>query len=508
MEQKNSPQLQEIHLSDYWNVIKKRKRLVLVFLFITVSVTLVLSFLMEPVYQASARMAIERESSASPLTGQSMEYIDMQSQQLNFNTHFELIKSKPVIQSLLNDLKESKKDAAPGDTELATNVVKEALAQLKGLVRRTKDNIRRLLKIEPVVLSEQERLDMRISAIQGQIDISNVRETRLLDISVLDTDPEMAAQLANLLGRKYIEFDLASRLSSSNQNLEWLNTEVYALKKKLEDDERNFYEYKQQNKVFSLEGKEKVIDQKITELNNEYLATKSRRQELDAKLDQITKQYNGSTNVAYIRSILNNKSIDDIYANLTNLELEASKLAKVFKAKHPKIEQINGEIVKVKARLNGELKKEIENLKVQQTVLVNREKVMENSIAEFEDDAMDTSSKELKYTILQRNMDTSQKLYDTLVTKIKESGVVSGGASSNIRIVEQASVPLSPVKPNKKKNLLLSIILGLFGGVGLAFFLEYLDQTVRTEEDVQNYLGLAVLSVVPEADNAKKGGYY
>jgi uncharacterized protein involved in exopolysaccharide biosynthesis len=506
MGQQNSPQV--IHLSDYWNVIKKRKRLVLVFLFITVSVTLVLSFMMEPVYQASARMAIERESSASPLTGQTMEYIDMQSQQLNFNTHFKLIKSKPVIQSLLNDLKQSKEAAAPGDSELATNVVKEALTQIKGLVRRTKDNIRQLLKIEPVVLSEQELLDTHIAEIQERIDISNVRETRLLDIGVMDTDPEMAVRLANLLGRKYIEFDLANRLSSSNHNLEWMNTEVYALKKKLEDDERNFYEYKQLNKVFSLEGKQKVINQKITELNNEYLATKSKRQELDAKLDQITKQHNSSTNVVYIRSILNNKSIDDIYANLTNLELETSKLAKVFKAKHPKIEQIDGEIVKVKARLDGELKKEIENLKAQQTVLVNREKVMENSIGEFEDDAMDTSGKELKYTILQRNMDTSQKLYDTLVTKIKESGVVSGGASSNIRIVEQASVPRSPVKPNKMKNLLLSIVLGLFGGVGLAFFLEYLDQTIRTEEDVQNYLGLAVLSVIPEADNAKKRGYY
>lgn len=506
MEQENSPQ--EIHLSDYWNVIKKRKNLVVIFLFITVSVTLVLSFVMKPVYQASARIAIESESTSSPLTGQRLDYIDMQSQQLNFNTHFTLIKSKPVIESLINELNSSQTDASLEETVPVTNVVQEALAQLKGLIQRTRDNIGRLLKIEPVELTQQEQLDMRISSIQEQIEISNVRETRLLNISVLDTDPESAALLANLLGRKYIEFDMASRLNSSNQNMEWLNKEVYAMKKRLEDDEQKFYEYKQLNKVFSLEGKQKGIDQKITELNNDYLATKSRRQELDAMLEEITKQYEGSGNIAYIRSILNNKSIDDIYANLTNLELESSKLAKVFKSKHPKIQQINGEIVKVKARLNGELKKEIENLKVQQSVLVNREKVMEESIVEFEDDAMDTSGKELKYTILQRNMDTSQKLYDTLVTKVKETGVVSGGASSNIRIVEQASVPRDPVKPNKKKNLLLSLILGIFGGVGLAFFLEYLDQTVRTEEDVQNYLGLAVLSVIPVADKAEKGGYY
>jgi capsular polysaccharide biosynthesis protein len=120
---------------------------------------------------------------------------------------------------------------------------------------------------------------------------------------------------------------------------------------------------------------------------------------------------------------------------------------------------------------------------------------------------MNTNSMELKYTILQRNMDTSQKLYDTLVSKIKESGVVSGGATSNIRIVENASVPVDPLKPNKKKNLLLSLILGVFGGVGLAFFLEYLDQTVRTEEDVENVLGLPVLAVIPVADKSGNEGY-
>jgi capsular polysaccharide biosynthesis protein len=91
---------------------------------------------------------------------------------------------------------------------------------------------------------------------------------------------------------------------------------------------------------------------------------------------------------------------------------------------------------------------------------------------------------------------------------MKESGVVTGSASSNIRIVEQATAPLDPVKPNKKKNFLLSLILGLFGGIGVAFFLEYLDQSIRTEEDVENYLGLPVLSIIPEADRSDRGGYY
>jgi succinoglycan biosynthesis transport protein ExoP len=502
------PPVQTIHLSDYWQVITKRKGLVITFACVVIAVTMVISLLMKPVYQATARMSIDQESNSSPITGQRTEYIDVQSQLLTFNTHFKLIKSKPVIASLLKELNLVDGASASATATLVTNPLQAVLVYMQSSVEQLKQNIKLLLNKEQLEPSDQVILDRQIRQLQEQVAIAHERETRLLNIAVEDTDPGLAAQIANLLAQKYIEFDLATRLASENQNMEWLTKEVYSLKKRLEDDERAFFEYKQLNKVFSLEGKQKVIDQKITELNNEFLATRSKRQELDAKLSEIDKQYGGSTDIAYVRSILNNKSIDDIYANLTNLELEISRLGKVFKSKHPKIQQISGEIAKVTAKFNGELSKEIENLKVQHTVLLNREKVMEQTIGEFEGDAMNTNSLELKYTILQRNMDTSQKLYDTLVSKVKESGVVSGGATSNIRIVENASVPIDPIKPNKTKNLLLSIILGVFGGVGLAFFLEYLDQTVRTEEDVQNLLGLPVLGVIPVADKAEKGGYY
>lgn len=498
----------QIHLSDYWDVIVKRKVVVVTFLLLTVTATLVVSFLMKPVYLASARMAIERESNSSPITGQRTEYIDVQSQLLTFNTHFKLIKSKPVIESLITEMNSSALLDEQDVNMPAENLFAAIAGYVQSNVERLKNNIKHLLQKEEVQLSEKEILDQKVEQLQKQIKISHQRETRLLNIDVEDIDREMAADVANLLAKKYIEFDLATRLASENQNLEWLTKEVYSMKKRLEDDERAFYEYKQLNKVFSLEGKQKVIDQKISELNNEYLATRSRRQDLDAKLSEIDKQYSGSTDIAYVRSILANKSIDEIYANLTSLELEYSRLSKVYRKKHPKIQQVTGEIAKVKAKFKSELGKEIDNLQVQRNILINREKVMEQNVAEYEDDAMDTNSKELKYTILQRNMDTSQKLYDTLVSKIKEVGVVSGGAKSNIRIVEHASVPLDPIKPNKKKNLLLSLILGLFGGVGLAFFLEYLDQTVRTEEDIANLLGLPVLSVIPIADKADREGYY
>ena len=212
--------------------------------------------------------------------------------------------------------------------------------------------------------------------------------------------------------------------------------------------------------------------------------------------------------MVHIRSIIGNPAIDSIYATLTSLEVEQSKLSKVFKAKHPKMAQVTSEIEKVRGKLQNEMNKEISNLKSMRSVLAAREQVMEKNIQEFEGDALDAGSKELKYNILQRNVTTSQSLYDTLVTKAKESNILTSGYTSNIRIVENASIPANPLKPNKKKNLLLSLILGLFGGIGLAFFLEYLDQTLKSEDDVTTFLGLPVLAVIPQADNSDKQGAY
>lgn len=489
--------IETIHLADYLKVIINRKELIIAFLVVTVVLALLFTLRMPSIYQASSQLVIDKERTSSPLTGQRLEIPTYLDQQLTFNTHFTLIKSKPVIVELIKELKLDQ----PGEKiEEPLSFLGGMKAQLKENIKLLKTNIKLIIGRETKKFTPEEKMDSLVKAIQASISIVQIPETRLLAISVKGLDPIMTSEIANTLAKEYIEFDMGSRLSSSKENLEWMNNEMYQLKKRLEDDEQKFHEYKQMNKLFSVEGKQKVIDQKIAEFNNEYLAARNQRLGLDAQLDEIVRLTSGNGDIAHIRSIINNPAIDAIYHNLTELELERTRYSKVFKEKHPKMVQNSGEITRNKAKLKSELEKEVDNLKSARLVLITKENVMEQSIAEFESDALDASGKELRFTILQRNMMTSQNLYDTLVAKVKESGVLSSGASSNIRVVEKAAVPLYPVSPNKKKNILLAIILGLFGGVGIAFFLEYLDQSIRTEQDVENYLDLPILAIVPIAD--------
>ena len=209
-----------------------------------------------------------------------------------------------------------------------------------------------------------------------------------------------------------------------------------------------------------------------------------------------------------IRSLLNNPVIDKLNEQLIEAEIELSRLRKVYRDIHPKVAKVIGTIEDTKRTIIDQVTRELANMKNRQALLLAKEKDLRKNNAELEQESLDLGQKEVRYAILQRNVETNQKLYDTLLEKLSESDINESLSSESIRIAEIGRVPLAPIKPNKKRNVLLSIVLGLLGGIGLAFFLEYLDQTIHTEDDVQRYLDLPVLAVIPVADQAGTGYGY
>lgn len=282
--------------------------------------------------------------------------------------------------------------------------------------------------------------------------------------------------------------------------MNWMTGQLYETKKKLEDSEAEFQAYKQNEKIFSIEGKQQVITQQIQDFNDSYLETRNQRLELDSKIAELKRLYRKKKSHTGARLLVENALIDNLYQQLLDAEVEFNRLSKIYKERHPKIVQINSRIEKTRNKLNDELGKEMDNLKTKRTVLFNKEKVLQKTISDIENDALQANKKELQYTILERNVSTNRNLYDTLLAKIKASNIDENLDTSNIRIVEKAVLPQAPVKPNKKRNILLGAVLGLMFGIGIAFLREYMDQSLRTEEDVQKYLDLPVLSVIPKAE--------
>jgi len=477
------------HLLDYWLVVRKHRWSIAVITACVVALFFLFTLYMDPVYKATATLVIEREQAASPLTGERIDYESYASQTLTFNTHFKLIESKPVLERVIEDL-DLVRLQANKDLEISP------LAKLVATVKR---NVRMLLGKQTPVRTPEEKRFAVMEKLRSKIRIQQDRNTRLLRVSVVDKDPKRAQEIANSVARAYVEFNISNRMSNTRNTLAWVRNQAYAMKKQLEDSEQEFLEYKQNEKLFSLEGKQKLIAQKIEEFNDSSLKARNQRQEIEANLAQLRSALETDADVMEVRSIVENPYIDQLYSHLIQLEMDYSTLSKTFKGKHPKVVEVQTGIENARNQLKEEIRKEVQNLETKRAVLLQKENAFYQNVLDFEKEALETSEKELRYRILERNVFTNQKLYDTLLGKLKEANVIQDVDVSNIRISEEAHKPLAPMGSKKRLYLLLGLLLGLGLGVGQAFFREYMDQSFHTEDDIRRYTGLPVLAVIPLA---------
>lgn len=497
MNNQEQEQEQSINLAEYYHVITRHKWTIVLSLIFMVGLALYHNSHLIPIYRATCTMIIDKERTRSPLTGQRMDYETYMSESMTFNTHFKLITSRAVLERAVKELKLDQTDGGPKKRDLGEiNPFRRYLSQFK-------KNIRLLLGRKKKTPPPQDRMTGLVMAVRGMVQIEPVEETRLLKINAAGPDPAMARDVANALAQGYIEFNVSNRLKSSQNTLSWLTDHLYKMKKKLEDAEEEFLAYKQKAKLISVQDSQKIVAQKITEFNDAYIQTRNRRLELEAKLGQLTQISKSGKEISHVRSLIANTLIESLYGHLLDAEGELSRLSKVYKSKHPKVVQLKAKINDTRKRLQKEIKKELDNLKAERGLLLAKENVLQKTIADFKKEGMATNKKELKYSIFKRNVQMNQRLYDTLLSRLKEVNITGNVDVSNIRITEKAILPRFPIGPNKKRNFILAVVFGLMIGIGLSFLKEYVDRSLHTEEDVQRYLGLPVLSAIPLAGQAE-----
>jgi uncharacterized protein involved in exopolysaccharide biosynthesis/Mrp family chromosome partitioning ATPase len=484
------------HLTEYYYFLQERLWVILSVLSVTVLITALFVFSMKPVYRSTAKLVIDKETQRSPLTGERVEYENYASQQLTFQTHFKMVTSRPVLELVL-----AKVDMT--DASLEKGIVSRFFGAVKGNIKKLMGSVFSGSQDGRGLLSPKERLlAARIEGLRNKIGIEEVRNTRLLNIHVQDHDPEIARDIANAVAETYMHYDSSTRLETSRKMLDWLSGQLYDMKKKVEDAEKAFLAFKEEENLFSIEGKQKINVQKIEEMNGSYIDARTQRLEVEAKIKAL-KEFIGndrSRDIRDIPSFLKNKLIEELYVQLLNTEIDYRELSKVYKHKHPEMLKVNSKIEELRLKIREQIKKALNNARAERAVLLAREQALQDAMNRYEKEAIYTNRKELQYAILEREVASNRELYNTLLAKIKEADITDEITNSNLRLVEPAAVPIRPVKPKKMLDLTLSVILGLFAGVGLAFFLDYMDQTVHGREDAENVLGLPVLSEIPLED--------
>ena len=346
-------------------------------------------------------------------------------------------------------------------------------------------------------------------AIAGKIIVTPVENTQLVKISIEDPDPKKAALLTNAVADAYAEVNIEERVKLAESAVEWLSTRLKDMKKVLLASEEKLFNFRKSNDIISIENQENILAQKLEVVNKSYIEARAERASLEAKYRYLAGLIKKRNDDLRFSSYFDDPVLEKLREDLVLAQEERTKLSQIYSSNHPKIKTVDNQITFLENKIKKEISSLLNRVKIKYNIAVQKDKNLKNLLEEYKQEVFQLNQKMITYSSLYQDVEKNQKLYDMLLEKLKENDIARHLKENNVTIVEKATVPSAPVKPRKRLILLLSLLLGLMGGVSLAFFVDYLDNTVKTKEDVEKYLKLPLLGYVPallpeEAEVVKK----
>jgi polysaccharide biosynthesis transport protein len=449
---------------DYRRVLRKHRWLMTGIFLLTVLTVAIATFLQTPIYQAVATILIEPEP-PKVLSIQDVTPVGVGSSSWDsayYPTQYELIKSRAVVARAVEAL--NLKTAGVGTGALAD----------------------------------------RSRALSDSLAVVPMRNTRLVLIKVAGPDAARAAAEANAIANAYAKYNVELKLKGARDALTWLAEEAGRLRVTVEDSSQALQNYRVKSGILGMQEQRQISAQKIIEANKGYLEAQAQRMSLEAKLGELTRVAKDPAAAGTMISEADNPLVGKIKGDIGALETEKSKLLKVYKDQHPEIVKVDAQIQHLRERLEVEFRGTVRSVQTQARIARAREESQLNGVNLLRREGQELNEKEIQYQNLQHEVEANQHLYDSVVTRLKETGVAGGLENSNVRIIEDATPPRAPIRPWKALNLALSLVAGLVLAFGVAFGLEYLDTTVKTPDDVERYLGLSVIGIVPTFDTRRR----
>ncbi|MFO7557619.1 MAG: polysaccharide biosynthesis tyrosine autokinase [Desulfobacterales bacterium] len=464
--------------------------------------TAIATFTASPVYQATAQIVIEKEN---PNLVSIEEVMAVDSTGTDYyQTQYKIIQSRSVAREVIRrlDLKNSPEFFPPPKD----NILSDITMGIKNALRSAMDWMTSLLKTgEPEdgsagLADEDAALDSKlVSAFIGRIKVSPIENSRLVDVGVQANDPVMSARMTNELVNAYIDQSLEIKLTAAKNAAKWLGEQVDDMRKKVEDAEKALLQYKEDQQIitdFSSDA-ENITAQKLAELNTQLIEAESQRVEAETRYRQAVSIENSPDMLDSIPEVLSNDLIKEVKKMEVVLFNSMSELSKKYGRNHPKMVAIESELAELRKRKQIEAGRVINSLKNEYKLALAREESLKAAMARQKTESLSLNKKAVQYAVLQRETESSRNMYDMLIKRFKETSLTEEMRTGNIRIIDTAETPQFPVKPNKKRNLLLAVILGLFSGFGLALFLEYLDNTIKLPDEIKEDLNIPFLGAVP-----------
>ncbi len=498
----------EIDLKAIWRTLVKHRWTIAGVTGLSLLAAVVYTLRATPQYESTVMLQIDR--SAQKVVGFNTEVeVDQgpASDQLQLRTQVELLKSRALAERVIDELGLYKR-AADGQDPLAAAAAKAdseaalpgadgaAPAEPPGFFATLGHNLSQLFTPsvdDEAVLTRAETL----KEFEKAVTIEPVRNSRLVEVRVLNSDAELSARIANTMARAFIASNLERKVDSSVYARQFLEDQIKQTKAKLEESERVINEYAKKNEILNLGDKGSATTQTFVDFSAALAKAEQDRIKAESLYNQL------KDNPQNAPQALENLAIQRYKEEKAKFEAEYAKNLATFKPEFPAMVQLRAQIDELAARIKFEENTILGSIKAEYEAAKRQEDNLRAKVASTRSEVLAVQDRSVDMNLLKRELDTNRQVYDSLLQRLKEVSVTAGITTNNVSIVDEASVPLFPAKPKPLINLALGLVLGMFLGMLAALLREQMDDSVKHADEIEPMLGLPLLGLIPQVKPEK-----
>lgn len=484
-----------IDLLKLWNVLWQAKWNIAALIVITCMLAVVAVLNLAPQYRASASLLIE-EKNPRVLSFQQVydpsnttnEYLQTQLGLLQSRALAErVVRTLDLTNNPLFDPRQQPESIFDWRTILARLGLDELISSLRPETTEAE-----------AARGEDDVFNRVTLALMDLVHVQFVGKSQLLSISVETPDATLSANIANALATGFIESQLDASLNMSLSTTNWMNSRLEDLRDKLKSAENTLQAYRETEGLVDVDGVATISANELSMTGNRMIDARRQRAEAESQYRQVQAMRSGGLErLSSVPAVLGHPLIQQFKADEARAQAKVEELSRRYGGKHPTMIAARSELAASTASLHAQVELVVAGIERNYQLAQANESSLNQSFNNNKEQIQDISRKEFKLRELQREVDSNRVLYETFLTRLKETAATSDINSSNARVVDMAIAPSKPSKPRKTLIVAIAAVLAAIFGIGLTLLFEALNNTFKSTDDVENKLNLPVLSIIP-----------
>ena len=453
-----------LHVLDYWRVIRTRKEIILAVMLLVVITGVLYTLNLPKMYRSSVRISVRTDTPDVPVFGG--EYSGPVYNPFFLRTQYEIIKSRPILDQVVENLN---------------------LTQEWGKTREDKQPISK---------------DEAFGLLYGCVSVDQFRDTTLIMISSTRKDPKEAADIANEVAKVYRDQRLTQKRKEITRGVDAMRTESLKQREKVEEAEAKVDELRRTLNMATMGagvgGAVRVDKIRLSQLEGDRIQARVEMIARKTRFDQI-KDLEGEQLVETLSFLVGDQEISGLRRSLNDTDVQLTAMLQTLGDNHPDVLRLKAAQAEVRRKMNLSVAGVKRGIQAAYEESLARYEALDNELkAAREADIAAAGERDAPLMKAERELERQRQMLEVLEARVLQESIQQEVPSTPVEIIDPAEPINRPISPNIMLNVLLSVMIGIVAGVGLAFFIEYLDTSVKTVDDVERYLGLPVIGVIPQ----------